>query len=412
MRSPRISRRAVIGAAAAGGVGLSVGAVGGTLASDHETPGLATVRSWYGTTQPAVAERTRANTALAAFTCVAQDRAGLAQTFRDLGAETQRLCDGVAETAADTALPSPTTGILGDGSTRGTSIAVSVGASLFDGRYGLADRRPVDLVPMPFLANDRLDDRWTHGDLLLVIATDRPDAVAHALRQLMRATREALVLRWVIDGFSRAEPDEHPGHTENRNLLGFRDGTANLDMAHGDDATDYVWIGADRNSGSEPKWTVGGSYQVIRLIRLFVEPWDRAPLDEQQRIIGREKLRGAPLGRSQEADDPDYASDPGGERIPLDAHIRLARPRTKQTEHQRMLRKGFNYVRGFDDSGMLDEGLAFVSYQKSLRTFLAVQERLKGEPLEEYTLPFGGGFFFALPGVRDAGDWLGRALLS
>ena len=77
-----------------------------------------------------------------------------------------------------------------------------------------------------------------------------------------------------------------------------------------------------------------------------------------------------------------------------------------------MLRKGFNYARGFDASGTVDQGLVFVSYQKTLDTFLAVQERIKGEPLEEYTLPFGGGFFFTLPGVRDAHDHLGRALRS
>lgn len=265
---------------------------------------------------------------------------------------------------------------------------------------------------MPFLVNDRLEDRWSHGDALVQIAADRPDALAHALRQLMRSTRASLVLHWVMDGFSRAEPDERPGHTENRNMLGIKDGTANLDLADGRDGTDFVWVGSDRNSGVEPAWTVGGSYQVIRLIRTLVERWDRASLTEQQLIIGREKGHGAPLGRSNEADDPDYPDDPAGDRIPLDAHIRLARPRTKATEHQRMLRKGFNFAHGFDASGMVEQGLAFVSYQKTLDAFLAAQERLKGEPLEEYTLPFGGGFFFTLPGVRDKHDWLGRPLLA
>jgi deferrochelatase/peroxidase EfeB len=35
-----------------------------------------------------------------------------------------------------------------------------------------------------------------------------------------------------------------------------------------------------------------------------------------------------------------------------------------------------------------------------------------GEPLEEYILPIGGGFFFALPGVQAGDGWLGERLLS
>jgi deferrochelatase/peroxidase EfeB len=121
---------------------------------------------------------------------------------------------------------------------------------------------------------------------------------------------------------------------------------------------------------------------------------------------------GAPLGLRREEADPAYDDDPSGERIPLDAHIRLARPRDMSTESQRILRKGFNFQKGFDRAGLLDQGLAFVSYQRRLADFLVVQERLACEPLEEYTLPFGGGFFFVLPGAEGADDWLGRSLLD
>ena len=77
-----------------------------------------------------------------------------------------------------------------------------------------------------------------------------------------------------------------------------------------------------------------------------------------------------------------------------------------------LVRRGMSYSRGVDSAGLLDQGLAFVSYQRRLSHFLEAQERLKGEPLEEYLRPEGGGFFFVLPGVVEIGDWLGRSLIE
>jgi deferrochelatase/peroxidase EfeB len=135
---------------------------------------------------------------------------------------------------------------------------------------------------------------------------------------------------------------------------------------------------------------------------MFVERWDRTALAEQQTIIGRDKASGAPLSMSDEHDTPDYQSDPTGARIPLIAHIRLANPRTPQTEPNRILRRGYNYSRGLSNAGQLDMGLLFVCFQADLGAgFLTVQRRLNGEPLEEYVKPFGGGYFFVLPGVHE-----------
>jgi deferrochelatase/peroxidase EfeB len=146
---------------------------------------------------------------------------------------------------------------------------------------------------------------------------------------------------------------------------------------------------------------------------MFVEFWDRTPLREQEALIGRHKASGAVLGKATEHDTPAYADDPDGLVVPLTAHIRLANPRTPAAEENLILRRGFSFSRGFDGSGQLDQGLAFVCYQRSLRKgFLAVQERLSGEPLEEYIMAVGGGFFFALPGVPSPDRFLGDALLA
>lgn len=174
---------------------------------------------------------------------------------------------------------------------------------------------------------------------------------------------------------------------------------------------DLIWV---QTGGAEPVWTVGGSYHVVRLIRMNVEFWDRTPLRTQETLIGRDKDTGAPLGGQAETDLPNFAADPDGKRFRLDGHIRLANPRKAgETDVNRILRRGFNYTIGFDRAGQLDQGLIFNCFQRDLQKgFVTVQVRLDGEALEEYIKPFGGGYFFALPGVADDQNWLGRSLLA
>jgi deferrochelatase/peroxidase EfeB len=405
----RLGRRAFLGSAALGAAALA--AAGCTADAGPGSPGPGRRVPFLGRHQAGVDTPAARFGLLAAFNLVSEERGRLARTLRDLTGEARGLTEARPPERRDSAFPPAETGILGpDLRTDGLTVTLSVGASVFDDRFGLAGRRPRELVRMPFLANDRLDPAQSHGDLLLALSADQPDVLLHALRQLMRRTRDNLVLHWMLDGYNRPDARPVPGRTGNRNLLGFKDGTANLDVTDRRLMDELVWVGPD---DGEPAWAVGGSYQAVRIIRMFVEFWDRTPLNEQQKIIGRDKASGAPLGQDREHDDPGYGDDPAGRRVPLDAHIRMANPRTPETAGSRILRRGFNFSRGFDAAGRLDQGLAFVGYQKSLtRGFLAVQARLKGEPLEEYVLPVGGGFFFVLPGVASDDGWLGQQLLA
>ena len=68
---------------------------------------------------------------------------------------------------------------------------------------------------------------------------------------------------------------------------------------------------------------------------------------------------------------------------------------------------------GFTRAGQIDQGLLFITFQADLeKGFIAVQNRLNGEPLEEYIKPVGGGYFFVLPGVRAPGGYLGQGLVE
>jgi deferrochelatase/peroxidase EfeB len=245
------------------------------------------------------------------------------------------------------------------------------------------------------------------------VTADNRDELRETLRALTteserRATRGTLALRWMLGGYN-GRTRAARGEAGKRNLMGFIDGTSNLDPS--DDAVmdRYVWV---QPGDDEPAWTAGGAYHVVRVIRMLVEFWDRTRLSEQESIIGRRKESGAPLGGEVETDVPDYAADALGALTPLDAHIRLANPRTSDTEGDLIFRSGLSFSRGFDGDGQLDQGLAFVSFQRRLSQFINTQARLRGEPLEEYIVPEGGGFYFALPGVLDDGRFLGEDLFA
>ncbi|AUV01581.1 deferrochelatase/peroxidase EfeB [Escherichia coli] len=367
---------------------------------------------FYGVHQAGILTPQQASMMLVAFDVLATDKADLQRLFRLL---TQRIAflteGGPAPETPNPRLPPMDSGILGPFiAPDNLTITVSLGDSLFDDRFGLRAQKPKKLQKMERFPNDALVSSLSHGDLLVQICANTQDTVIHALRDLIKHTPDLLSVRWKREGFISDHAARSKGKETPVNLLGFKDGTANPDSSDNALMDKVVWVTDDQ---AEPAWAVGGSYQAVRIIQFHVEFWDRTPLKEQQTIFGRDKQTGAPLGMHNEHDVPDYASDPGGDVIALDSHIRLANPRTPETQSSLMMRRGYSYSLGVTNAGQLDMGLLFVCYQHDLeKGFLTVQKRLNGEALEEYIKPIGGGYFFVLPGVKDQNHYLGQALLE
>jgi deferrochelatase/peroxidase EfeB len=330
----------------------------------------------------------------------AKDLAALLQTLTD---RARFLTTGGTPANLGVSQPPSDSDVLGpDIPADGLTVTLGVGSSLFDDRFGLAAAKPRKLTPMRAFPNDSPEPAWLHGDLLLQLCANQPDTIHHAIRDITRHTRGGMQLRWKVEGYN--SPPRPSGTS--RNLLGFKDGTAN---PAGGTAQSLVWV----DDAAEPRWAQGGSYQVVRLIRMLVEFWDRVSINEQEGMFGRRRDSGAPLDGNSEFDTPDYQADPHGSVIPMDAHIRLANPRTPATASQRIVRRSYNYDLGVDVNGGLQAGHIFVAYQQDVRRqFETIQKRLINEPLVDYVQPFGGGYFFAVPGVTSRSDWYGRALLT
>jgi deferrochelatase/peroxidase EfeB len=409
------------GALGAGAAGAAAGVAGGyayratrpapasELALENTQAGLLPPVPFEGTYQAGILPQSQRQTAVVAFDATAEGRGELTDLFQAITARARFLTAGGAPAPVGIGGPPSDSGVLGPTVVPdGLTVTLGVGSTLFDGRYGLTGQRPAGLTPMLPFPNDDLDPAQTGGDLVLQLSAGNQDAVMHALRDIARHTRGGMQVLWRIDGFTSPA---RPGRTVPRNMMGFMDGISNPATTSQAEMDSLVWI--QPNTAGEPSWTARGSYFVVRLIRMFVEFWDRVDITEQENMIGRRRDTGYPLDATTIYATPDFAQDPDGEVIPLNAHLRLANPRTPQTADSRILRRAYNYDRGIDQVGDLDIGLVFTCFQQDIkRQFEAVQTRLIDEPLVDYISPFGGGYFLALPGVLDGRDYLGRTLLT
>ena len=416
-----MERRRLFGLAGAGAVGLvAAGAVGAAVRGSAATGiDISGAVDFYGDHQAGIVTPAQDRLHVVSFDVTTTERAALVRLLKTWTAAAARLVAGRdagpvgAVDGSPEAPPDDTGEALGLPPSQLT-LTIGFGASLFRDptgrdRFGLADRLPAGLAPLPAFKGEALRQEISGGDIIVQACANDPQVAVHAVRNLVRLGFGVVSVRWSQLGYGRTSSTSR-GQQTPRNLLGFKDGTANLKAEDADLLKQSLWA----QPGDGPSWMDGGSYLVTRKIRMMIETWDRTSLGEQEQIIGRTKGTGAPIGQSGEFDPPDFAAtDDGGEPlIDVDSHVRLAHP--DHNNGARMLRRGYNFTDGSDGFGRLDAGLFFMAYQRNPhQQFVPVQRQLSSQDLlNEYIRHTSSGLFACPPGVRNPDDYWGRALFS
>ncbi len=410
-----VSRRGLLRGFGLGALGAGAGAAT-ALGAEHAVAASAVppadrIHPFHGAHQAGIVTEAQDRLYFAAFDLAeGLAKADLVQLLRDWSAAAARLTAGrgVGDepvSQGDYAAPPEDTGEALGLSPAGLTLTFGFGPSLFDDRFGLADRRPDALVDLPAFPGDALIAAASDGDLCVQACSDDPQVAVHAIRNLSRIAFGRATMRWSQLGFGRTSSTTRAQVTP-RNLFGFKDGTANLKAEDTALVQREVWVGDDGG------WMAGGSYLVARKVRMRMETWDRQSLQDQEQTIGRTKPEGAPLSGGTEFTAPDFAAKgDGAPLIPAASHVRMAHP--SENGGAQLLRRGYNYADGNDDLGRMDAGLFFIAFQRDpRRQFIPIQQRLaSADLLNEYVVHVGSGVWAVPPGAAK-GSYVGATLLS
>lgn len=165
----------------------------------------------------------------------------------------------------------------------GLSCVLGIGSQAWDRLFDVP--RPKDLHPFREIRGQH-HAVATPGDLLFHIRATRMDLCFELATQLMSRLAGCVATADEVHGFS---------YFDDRDLIGFVDGTENPVGAAAAAATII---------GTEDPVFVGGSYVIVQKYLHDLPAWNRVPVAEQERIIGREKLSDIEL---DDAAKPSYA---------------------------------------------------------------------------------------------------------
>ncbi|RKP45154.1 iron uptake transporter deferrochelatase/peroxidase subunit [Trinickia fusca] len=420
-------RRGFLKAGGVAGLAAALGAAsGGTQAAakpshapDARDP-MAAAEPFFGEHQGGIVTPQQSHAYVATFDLKTEKRDELVQLLRDWTAAAAKLTRGAAledyGQTGDDAVPADSGEALGIGPA-GLTITFGFGPGIFThegkDRYGLAARRPAALVDLPRFNGDQLLPEKSGGDLFVQACANDTQVAFHAVRQLAKMGYGILQMRWGQAGFMSSARGQTP-----RNLMGFKDGTNNPSTQDRSLMNQFVWA---RDEGSA--WMNGGTYTVVRRIRITLEHWDRMERGFQEQVVGRHKLSGAPIGKQHEHDPVDLtATDKDGNpQIPENSHVRLSN--AASNNGAQILRRAYSYNDSTNfyierwppwrQETEYDAGLLFIAHQRDPRTgFIPINEKLsKLDMMNQFTTHVGSGIFACPPGARE-GSFIGAGLFE
>lgn len=150
------------------------------------------------------------------------------------------------------------------------SLVTSIGAHGWERLF--SGPRPAELRPFTELRGPRHHAPATPGDLLFHLRADTVDLCFALASQILTAMAGAVTVVDEVHGFR---------YFDNRDLLGFVEGTENPAGAAAQDATAV---------GAEDPEFAGGSYVHVQKYLHDMTAWNALAVDDQERVIGRTKL--------------------------------------------------------------------------------------------------------------------------
>jgi len=378
------------------------------------------VEPFYGEHQGGIITPQQAHTYVAAFDLTTTSRDDVIKLLRQWTESAARMTQAKPAASLEGTSddqPAPDSGdVLGLGAA-GLTVTFGFGPGLFmsggKDRYGIAHKRPAALVDLPRFNGDQMIPEKTGGDLFVQACANDAQVAFHAVRQLARQTDGIARMRWGQAGFLSGPRGQTP-----RNLMGFKDGTNNPPTTDPKLMNDFVWAKAD-----DASWMQGGTYTVVRRIRITIEHWDKMERGFQEQVFGRQKMSGAPIGKQKEFDevDLDAQDKDGNPLIPENSHVRLSN--RASNNGAQILRRSYSYNDSTNfyierwppwrQETEYDAGLIFIAHQGDPRTgFIPINEKLsKFDMMNQFTTHVGSAIFACPPGAKP-GSFIGAELFS